>query len=771
MVMDFGTAAAVADSIFFNISLFFSIKKCQHNENYREPIIEDEENTETGLFNLATQFEPVQNKTVWQSFFGLFSPYEDSESEQHIPEQTIDTTSPYICNTVILATQQESVYAEILVQWLVVFVLLFIILIGSVCVLFFTWKKQVKSRIKKPKSKINPGEPITMPLKVEEIHASCSDITENSDDVNSTVNEEIISKPVVTPGPVQLTSGKFHIHTDLFKNVKIDVFLEQTIDRFLSELDKKLGIGLSMCDGISNTLSASSSSNGISMTGLALTTPRINRRSIACTTRPRARQNVTSLPLGIGQHGDASSLQSSPWYEVEAINNRMKWSNQNYTTKRPDLHDITEPRLRNVLQSHQSSCPIKSEQLATATFMVNYILLLLEKELGTMVSDDGFRLVNFKPFGSMRKGTKISKASHFDVLMLMNSSKIVLDKAYHHNVTDDIPPGSVLITAREIKQNVRHKKLLKRAYIDENFHQVFSPSETMANASELIDRALTNIMTRWKKYMDRLPFTLGRSSAPELSLVFNTRVLHGLGLGVTEINICFQPAISLHQKKSLLLPKLYAVVPSHLRDMQNKPSIQVPGQGLRIFRQPENLDKDLLWDLSFCDLETRYLQDMADIIQDTGVQSSFLVCLQLLKTLFSNSNRTSLLNRGEIESYHLETILYFLLLESTPSHWTFENLPNRLSDAIHFLRSAVQCQWLPNFFVANPHLMKKCPFLEHIPFLNCSRQVNLFSKMSSETKRKTLNFINSRLTETGISAALKDEYSQDMWEYEFFIFG
>jgi hypothetical protein len=63
------------------------------------------------------------------------------------------------------------------------------------------------------------------------------------------------------------------------------------------------------------------------------------------------------------------------------------------------------------------------------------------------------------------------------------------------------------------------------------------------------------------------------------------------------------------------------------------------------------------------------------------------------------------------------------------------------------------------------------PALQLLPLLTCGRQENLFANLGTDAAETILAFIEARLQETGLKRCLKDEYSTEMWEYEFFIFG
>ena len=130
-----------------------------------------------------------------------------------------------------------------------------------------------------------------------------------------------------------------------------------------------------------------------------------------------------------------------------------------------------------------------------------------------------------------------------------------------------------------------------------------------------------------------------------------------------------------------------------------------------------------------------------------------------------------LLNKGEVSPHIIKTVISFLLQESPASAWTLENIPDRVSDAIHFLKSSFENVWLPNFVVHNPHLLSQSPALEVMGALLSGRQQNLLADVSQDAAMKVLDYMEARLNKTGLAHCVKAEFSPQMWEYEFFMFG
>lgn len=154
----------------------------------------------------------------------------------------------------------------------------------------------------------------------------------------------------------------------------------------------------------------------------------------------------------------------------------------------------------------------------------------------------------------------------------------------------------------------------------------------------------------------------------------------------------------------------------------------------------------------------------------SGVLGCHKTVIQILKFLFAPQSRKTLLSRGEVSSYMIETVVSYMLVESRAEQWTMDQLSARVSDAIHFLKRALQNGRLPNFYINNPHLADESDFLKHAKLLFPGRQENLMADSSDDTVSKMLHFLDSRLTENNLSDCIQSEYSEDMWEYEYFVY-
>ncbi|XP_067665835.1 uncharacterized protein [Haliotis asinina] len=746
------------ENLYYNVSLVFVLYQCSfHNATSRTDVEDpdvilsvDEEDED--VFETASS-----QSSLWGKIQGFFKSPQD-ETPQYEPAVVTEDE----CVKIISFSQEQSFSANVLLNWtcvvLATSVFAMLIWLLSYCIIKWMYRGREKQ---------------DQPLSREEVAAEVTDDCQFTQYGVMDVPSTGVGLPV--PTDVKPASSKYAMALTIIKtasnndSIRVNTtdtkyFLTSTVDKFLCELDKALGISSesfpNQPTSMTPNLTSSASSGAISN----LVSPRLGRRS----TWRRPRQVSPSLPLGdlslIGN--DQPAKDKHAWHEVERMNTRLGWSS--LKTDDIDFGNVENRNLRDVLTFHIRNCPVSTEQWFGASLIVNYTLLMLEKELYKASYGSNIRFVEFKGIGSVAKGLKISKANQFDTAMIIQPTECVLQNVLYHNISEDIPSGKVLLSVKDMKQEKKQKQYTKRASVSDSIGIYLLPKEILSLCKELVDQAIKRLMNSNKSLLDRLPFSIRIAADSELQLILDTRMLHGLGLGIPEICIRLCPAIPLINSSISLLPTVYAVTPWVVKQQARRPS----SSSMRVFRdRVESLDPDLMWNLCFCDLESSYLAEMDQKLQLAGITGCHKICLRIMKALFTSGYKTSLLSRGEIQSYQLETILFFLLLESAPHNWTMEKLADRVSDCVHFLRSALQSMWLPSFFIHNPHLEKQMPALKLYPLLTGGRQDNLLANTKQETVVKVLDFIKERLQEVGLQGCIKDEYSSEMWEYEFFIFG
>ncbi|XP_033750327.1 LOW QUALITY PROTEIN: uncharacterized protein LOC117334679 [Pecten maximus] len=524
-------------------------------------------------------------------------------------------------------------------------------------------------------------------------------------------------------------------------------FLKNSVDYVFSELDKYLLDRASLNSPTSNGPSTSLADS--------MTSPRLTTRRVV----PRLVKGRGSSPL-LSQHDRIDEpSERRAWQEFQQkVIPLGKYPYHNDTYRNTDK--IPDAKVRNLIQFYNAQCIVRFEQWNGACLLANYTLVLLEKAMKTLnIDSSGLSFNRLEMTGSIMKGLKSSTAGQFDVLMIFQGSGFKVSRALDQISSTGIPPGKLVLTAEETRD--QPNDCLKTSNIDNSNYLCVSSEALVGVTESMLDRGIQKLYTETRSLIDRLPFRIQRSATASLTLSLDTRNV--VGLNLPEIKIHIIPAIPIHAGGWYQLSTVYAVPPWHIQDVKRKTSARSEGAH-------QTCPHDLLWGLSLGELERAFFNGVDMKMKTAGVTSCHIVCLVILKTLFTSVTRRSLLDRGEINSYIIETVLSFLLLESSPSDWTIDKLADRFSDSIHFLRSAMEHGRLPNFFLHNPHLLKQMPALKTYPFLTKGRQENLFAESRQDTTEKTFKFMNHRLKEMKMEDCVNGDYSEEMWEYEFFVF-
>lgn len=528
---------------------------------------------------------------------------------------------------------------------------------------------------------------------------------------------------------------------------EIGWFLKNSVDYVFSELDKYVLDRATPTSPTGNGPGSSIAEYG--------TSPRMIPRRVT----PRSRQGSGSSPMLSPNDRADEPTERRVWQEFQQkVIPLGKFPYHNEAYKNTDK--IVNDKVRNLIQFYNAQCIVRFEQWNGACLVANYALCLMEKAMQSLNTDTSTVIFDrFEMTGSIMKGLKSSTAGQFDVHMVFQGSGFKISHTLDQTSSERIPPGKLLLKAEQV--HGRPNECLKTIHFDNDNFLCVSSAEIATFSESLLDNGIQKMYTETRSLIDRLPFRIQRSATSPLTLSLDTRNV--VGLNLPEIKIQVVPAFPLHAGGWYQLSTVYAVPPWHVQDVKRKVPSKSGGS-----LQPYS--HDLLWSLSLGELEQAFFNGVGNKMETAGVASCHIICLVILKTLFTSVTRRSLLDRGEMNSYILETVLSFLLLESSPSEWTLDKLADRFSDSIHFLRSAMEHGRLPSFFVHNPHLLKQMPALKTYPFLTNGRQENLLAETKQETTEKTLKFMNHRLKEMKMEGCVNNEYSEDMWEYEFFVF-
>ena len=542
----------------------------------------------------------------------------------------------------------------------------------------------------------------------------------------------------------QLNISSFHSQIPVKTLTSAD-FLSNATDKLYAELDKLL---------LKNA-------NDKSTAQLALSTPRLARRV-------DRRGRIGSSPsLTVADHRptvDDLSLDSKEkieaWRELKVFTREMDWL-EPYSVN-VDETKLDRPGQR-LLHYFHRVCPINVDQWEASVLIANFALFLLDKELKGLKSKLGYKCTGLKSTGSAKLGSKISKSNEFDVFMeVQPPDDIVPASVVEQAKSECIPPGRFLLSGklRERSVNISStmvSKTVKRIDLEGIASQFYLSSKEMATAAEeLTDTCLQTLYSKLRSHVDRLPFQMKRAIVPNLVVSLDTKTL--VGIGIPEIKINLIPVIRLPFGGWYQSVKLYATPILEVHEYKHRPETS------------NVICPDYFWQVAFGDINEIFQICVNDRMKHAGIDSCHMVCLMILKALLTGSVKGSLLDRGEHKTLHLSTCLNFLLLESQPEQWRFDQLVNRFSDCVHFLRDSFSNGRLPNFFINNPYLIEKMPFIRDLSLLSRKRQENLLSDMRTEALEKCVRFLEDSLRESGLAECVKEDYSNDMWEYEFFVF-
>lgn len=552
---------------------------------------------------------------------------------------------------------------------------------------------------------------------------------------NPAQNQQQVS---MDPINVLFWSNQIYPHNNgvCCKVIATSDYLQQTVDPLLTEVDKILSKygGTSISYPSMPSAPRSSSHGGFR----------------------RSRLSVPALSTS----GDTVK---TAWIELDLISmgwtrghfEAMDYSNSGYLKK-----------VRELMEFGKYVCEIKFTQWNAACLVVNYTLLMLEKELKCLTKDDDLRFEEYVACGSARKGFKVGKPDQFDVLMVMQSTKHPLRDILWNGKHADVKAGRLVLIVDPPNNEDGSEICMEHNGINGSV-TCLSSKYILLESQQIVDNALQNILSNNSELLERLPFKLRRSASSPLSITIETRNLNWLGFGMTEMYLKLIPSVR-------ILPcgwfqnTIYAV-PKWPKTFSNKPKTRS-----MLFQRDRNSntekESNSAWSMCLVDFEEEYLKGIERKFQASGLDTCPRSCLQILKGMMASAQaRSSAVSTVHV-SYYLETVFYYLLLESSPQQWTYDMLPSRVSDCINFLLAALSHQRLPSFFVKNVHLLRQMPHLQWFPSIATGAQENLFFNMKPEVASELQSYIKQAIKDSGLHDCIKSQYSSDMWEYEFFIF-
>ena len=756
------STSEVLDS-YLNISLIFLLRRCHQISH---PTLEDSESQDANDENTA-DLSSYLNEAIDWLFGGA-----DKAAADHGIESFWEERGD--CQDLIHSSFGGSVSVISLVKAFFGVLLCLCVTLTVLCRVWnkVTWgcKKDLADTALKRKETFAKEEQVQENQKevdtktVGAVHEEQqkSDVTKETDHKGPVLKGHQPNLPVIIS--LASASRTFHNLTPLNLVARPDSvqFLTVTVDHLQAQLDWVLG--LTAADQLSPTNEPMSSATA------SLVTPRLQRKGSF--RRPRWR-TLVSLPLGASNMSPDDKLVVRTWQKVEEMERRMNW--KQLDVGELDINVVQDNHLSAVLQFYEQTCPVRAEQWGASCLIVNYILTLLEHELLFASSErHPLRILELRSFGSAANETCISRADRFDVMLVVQVPSCSEMTVYHCGVCDDIPAGKLVLGVKEPSSSTGRtssQQLLQKDRVGDLFGMFLSQKEVVKTAQRLVSDALDRLKLKNKLLLDRLPFSLHLSQYDDLLICVETKMLNGLGLGLSKITVRLTPSVRVSSQESDPLPAVYAVPLWNSCASENSGAARGRIQSRIMRNHYQGIPRDLLWQLNCSELTSLFMSLADRRLFSAGVSGCQVMCQQILRALFSPSGKDILLTMGEVHPHVLDSVVCFLLLESPPSSWNLACLPDRLSDCVHFLRSAVQSAWMPGFMVHNPHLMKQMPALQLLPLLTTSRQENILANLGPDDIDTILSFLDSRLQETGLQQCLKADYSTEMWEYEFFIFG
>ena len=739
---------------YFNISLVLLLQRCHHTPQTTVLAVDD--NTDDAEDAGDVDFSSYVNEAIsWLLGGDTTAHGDESSSTVFIWDEEDD------CEDILHSSVGGSLSAVSIVKLLVCILSALFFFSFLLCLVWkrFSVRKvrEQSAAAEKTTENINAAQSVNK----EEIVVSDVGGAEQEKDADSGSSiSQVCPKPSL-PVVISLanpSSVSEELHSFVSKPDSAQ-FLSNTIGHLQTQLDWMLGLAAD---------DSSVADEQASSTAASLLTPKVYRKRGM--RRPRW-QTMASLPLGAGSMSPDDKRAIRMWQKLEAMERKMDWKQLDVGDL--DITAVEDNRLSAVLQFYQQVCPVRAEQWNAACLIVNYVLVLLEQELGFVKSDRSpLQFQKFESFGSASSQTCIARANRFDVMMVLQVPYCCEMSIYHCEVCDEIPPGKVVLGFKEAPTSTGRApaNLLHKDRVGESFGTFLSAREVVKTTQRLVSNAVERLRLRNKALLDRLSFSVQLAQFDDLRLSINTKLLNGLGLGLSEISVRLTPALQVSPPEATLLPPVFAVPPwNSTSDCSDASRSRIQSRIMR--NRSQGVPSDLLWQLNCSALAKSFMASSESRLLWAGVSGCQVMCQQLLHALFSRSGKDTLLATGEVSPHVLDSVVYFLLLESPASSWSLSCLPDRLSDCIHFLRSAVQSAWMPSFMIHNPHLVKQMPALKLLPLVTPSRQENILAGVGLEASDSILSFMDHRLQETGLRRCLKSDYSTEMWEYEFFIFG
>lgn len=322
---------------------------------------------------------------------------------------------------------------------------------------------------------------------------------------------------------------------------------------------------------------------------------------------------------------------------------------------------------------------------------------------------------------SARQGMKIIAPDEFDAVIPFTIKGLALKEIRFTDIFDQYLPGQIRLQVVDVAQIDKFPSLKKAGVFGMKFGTYLIDTKALQEQvfKSLMDKAF-HALSLIKNATHVYHVTRG-SRPPTMDLRIQDDTLG-------QINVDFVPGFVLDNEK-ISIPG--AVLSSY----EDKPVI-FPRYGLMKWVNKENrnideTDKNFIWRSCSSSYE-RFMFDLCVVSEERCyIRTACRVMKTLVKGLRERPNQAAVL----LSSYHLKTVaMYCILLLTVPTKLTspgyrLSGVREALGYFLSFLKSALEKECLPDFFLGNEHLDKIFPGSY---FSNIRIKYNLFVKENPE---------------------------------------
>ena len=405
----------------------------------------------------------------------------------------------------------------------------------------------------------------------------------------------------------------------------------------------------------------------------------------------------------------------------------------------------SNPENQVLLDFYHKNVVIKRESFDHACYIVDTVLILLEKHARILREPKDPEICNFLKSGSACEGLKVGQPDEFDVIVPIVVTEEINE--FHYNFITDydrgVPPGFAICQVIKVSEATSPDKLLKRS---ERFGECLFPEKLVFSwLLSLLSRSVRKLKQDLPEHLKLLGLKIKRNR-PAIMLHIGTEEVESYC--VKDIAVDIVLALKLNPQK-LDKDSRYAVA----KVMSTEAYCHWKITSAKHHPQPLPLeDTNLLWRISTSFHEKRFL-DYVESVQDS--KGCHKICLGILKRLRDNDREVvpSSPFSFKTSSYFLKTTLFHVLLESNlKEDWVIEKLSARYLDLLRKYKFFLDNLKMPHFFFNNQRLSVVFPEED---FFDKSQDVNLFNELAPNTVYQIKARLEQILNHTITSVCLR----------------